>query len=70
MIEGVVEKLMNGEIPTEFEIFTICKKAKEIFAKESNVLMLKSPVTLAGDVHGFFIFKIKIQSILGCFRTF
>ena len=52
-IEEVVEKLITiGKAPTEFEIFTICNKAKEIFAKESNVHCIKSPVTLAGDVHG------------------
>eukprot|EP01080_Neovahlkampfia_damariscottae_P003388 gene3388-5933_t len=65
-IEEVVERLISkGEAPTEFEIFTICNKAKEVFATESNVHCIKSPVTLAGDVHGQFYDVLELFRIGG-----
>ena len=47
-----LEKAKNGEKLDEAAIKLICTKVKEIFAKEDNVPILNSPITLVGDVHG------------------
>ena len=49
-----LEKARKGEKLEESAIKLICSKVKEIFASEDNVCMLKSPITLVGDVHGQF----------------
>ncbi len=47
----------------EFVLPLLEIKAKPIFTKESNIMSIKAPVTIAGDVHGQFwdlleIFKL------------
>ena len=37
---------------TEQDIKQLCEKAKEILQLESNVTMVKAPVTVWGDIHG------------------
>ena len=51
-IDQYVEKARKGEKLSEAAITLICTKVKDIFAKESNVVQLNSPITLVGDVHG------------------
>ncbi len=41
----------------------LCEKGKEVISKESNVAVVKAPVTICGDIHGQFhdlleLFKI------------
>ena len=49
-----LEKARKGEKLEEAVIKVICEKVKEIFAAEKNVCVLKSPITLVGDIHGQF----------------
>ena len=51
-IDLYLEKARKGEKLSEAAITLICTKVKDIFAKESNVVQLNSPITLVGDVHG------------------
>jgi serine/threonine-protein phosphatase 2A catalytic subunit len=38
----------------ESEVKILCEKAKEILLAESNVSVVKAPVTVCGDIHGQF----------------
>ncbi|ROT83045.1 hypothetical protein C7M84_023781 [Penaeus vannamei] len=58
-----IDQLMECKQLAENQVKTLCEKAKEVLAKESNVQEVKSPVTVCGDVHGQFhdlmeLFKI------------
>lgn len=50
--DRLIEKAKRGEKLEEAAVKVICQKAKDIFAKEDNVVNLNSPITLVGDVHG------------------
>lgn len=41
-------------MPPEPEIEELCAKAKEILIEESNMVPIRSPVTICGDIHGQF----------------
>jgi len=48
---------------SDVEVKWLCEKAKEILSSESNVVNVRSPVTVCGDLHGQFhdlleLFKI------------
>ena len=51
-IDKHIEKAKKGEKLSEAAINLICTKVKDIFAKEDNVVQLRSPITCVGDVHG------------------
>lgn len=50
----LIEKARTGDKLDDGTVKIICQKAKDIFAKEDNVVNLPSPITLVGDVHGQF----------------
>ena len=53
-LEEYIDILLKGEILKENEVKEVCEKAKEIFTKESNVVQVRVPITVCGDIHGQF----------------
>lgn len=49
-----IEQLKRCEYLNEFEVKTLCTKAREILIEEANVQVISSPITIAGDIHGQF----------------
>jgi serine/threonine-protein phosphatase PPG1 len=43
----------------------ICAKTKELLMKESNVVHIRAPVTVVGDIHGQFFDMMEIFKIGG-----
>ena len=43
----------------------ICAKTKELLMKESNVVHIRAPVTVVGDIHGQFFDMMEIFKIAG-----
>ncbi len=52
-LDQCIEQLYRGEILAEPLVREICERLKENLLFESNVHMIKSPVTVVGDVHGY-----------------
>ena len=53
-LDRQIGMLMECKPLPENEIKTLCEKAKEILANESNVQAVPLPVTVCGDIHGQF----------------
>ena len=54
MIDAWIERLKTGQCITESDFKKLCTIVKEILMEESNVMPVRSPVTICGDVHGQF----------------
>ncbi|KAF7682660.1 Serine/threonine-protein phosphatase 2A catalytic subunit beta isoform [Astathelohania contejeani] len=54
MIDKFLEKLFRCELLTENEVESLCNLAVDTFSKEENIIFLKAPITICGDVHGQF----------------
>jgi len=62
-IDSWIEQLRECKKLQENQVKYLCERAKDIFAKESNVREVQSPVIVCGDIHGQFqdlmeLFKI------------
>jgi serine/threonine-protein phosphatase 2A catalytic subunit len=64
-IDVLIDKCINCQLLTDMEIKFICERSKEIFAIESNVVIVRSPVTVCGDIHGQFYDLIQLFEIGG-----
>jgi len=62
-LDKCIELLKQGKFLSEKDLEVIVLKIKDILADEPNVLKIKSPITICGDIHGqlhdlLHIFKI------------
>lgn len=60
-----IDKLSKCELLPEADVKVLCDKAKEIIAAESNVVPVRAPVIICGDVHGQFYDLIELFRIGG-----
>lgn len=63
--DALIEKARLGEKLEESAVKVICQKAKDIFTQEPNVVQLRSPITLVGDVHGQFYDVMELFKVGG-----
>ena len=49
-----IESIKQIKVLKENEVIKICEKAREIFLKEPNIVKVRTPVTVCGDIHGQF----------------
>ncbi|CAA9997636.1 unnamed protein product [Nesidiocoris tenuis] len=64
-VEGHIEKLMRCEKLKESQVKDLCSKAKEIISKEANLLILSTPITICGDIHGQLPDLVELFSVGG-----
>lgn len=53
-IDSCIERIKNSNILDQRELKSLCSKVKEILGEESNVVQVRTPVVVAGDIHGQF----------------
>lgn len=64
-IDKYLDLATKGELLDEQAIKIICSKVKEVFVSEENVKVVRSPVTVVGDVHGQFYDLIELFRVGG-----
>ncbi|KAK9458795.1 Metallo-dependent phosphatase-like protein [Lipomyces oligophaga] len=64
-LDSCIERLYRREILTESVVEALCTKAKELLVKESNVIHIKAPVSVVGDIHGQFFDLIELFRVGG-----
>lgn len=64
-LDECIERLYRKELLAEPVIEAVCAKTKELLMKESNVVHIKAPVTVVGDIHGQFFDLLEIFRIGG-----
>jgi len=64
-LEQCIEQLYRGEMLSEATMKELCERMKELLMNESNVLSIKSPVTVVGDVHGQFFDVLELFKVGG-----
>ncbi|KAH7088662.1 serine/threonine specific protein phosphatase Sit4 [Auriculariales sp. MPI-PUGE-AT-0066] len=53
-VDGWIAQLLDCKPLAEADVKTLCDKAREVLAEESNVNPVRAPVTVCGDIHGQF----------------
>lgn len=51
-LDDCLEKLYNKQLLAECVLKEICERTKELLLSESNVVHIRAPVTVVGDIHG------------------
>merc|ERR1711935_840124 len=52
--DQTIEQIMNCRPLSEKSVKQLCALAKDILVKENNVVKVRAPVTICGDIHGQF----------------
>lgn len=64
-LDKCLESLYQGKLLPEVVVKALCYKSKEMLIHESNVVHIKTPVTVVGDIHGQFHDMLEIFQIGG-----
>ena len=64
-IDACISTLLQCKPIHEQQLKAVCEKVKELLIEESNVVHLRSPVTVVGDVHGQFYDVLELFRIGG-----
>ncbi|KAG9327626.1 hypothetical protein KVV02_006330 [Mortierella alpina] len=64
-LDACIHSLYQRQLLAESVIKEICEKTKELLMSESNVVHIKAPVTVVGDIHGQFYDLLEIFKIGG-----
>ncbi|QPG94650.1 hypothetical protein C2857_006632 [Epichloe festucae Fl1] len=64
-LDECISRLYKKELLAESVIEAVCAKTKELLMRESNVVHVRAPVTVVGDIHGQFFDLIEIFRIGG-----
>ncbi|RKF79910.1 putative serine/threonine-protein phosphatase C22H10.04 [Golovinomyces cichoracearum] len=64
-IDKCIESLFKKKLLADSVIEAICAKTKELLMQESNVVHVRAPVTVVGDIHGQFYDLVEIFKIGG-----
>jgi serine/threonine-protein phosphatase PPG1 len=64
-LDKLISQCLNKQLLTISEIKEIAEKAKELLIDESNVVQVKAPCVVVGDVHGQFFDVLEIFKIAG-----
>jgi serine/threonine-protein phosphatase 2A catalytic subunit len=64
-IDKYIERLLNNQLLSESEIKDICKLTYEIFSAEKNIVDIRTPITICGDIHGQFHDLLELFKISG-----
>lgn len=64
-LERTIENLYNAVLPSEEDVIEICTRLVPVLLSEENLLVLKGPVTVVGDVHGQFFDLLKMFRLNG-----
>jgi serine/threonine-protein phosphatase PPG1 len=64
-IESCIKEMKACELPSEALVRALCEKLKRHWVAESNVVSVRSPVTIVGDVHGQFYDVLELFRVCG-----
>jgi hypothetical protein len=63
--EKYIERLRQGHALNEPQVKDLCTRVIELLRDEENVLILHSPITICGDIHGQFFDLLELFRLAG-----
>ena len=64
-LDATLELLWKGEAVSEETVEELCDRCRDIVCEEGNVIDVKSPVTICGDIHGQFFDMLELFKVGG-----
>jgi len=70
MLNKWIELLLKGDILSEIDLQILLQKSTDTLMEEPNTIMLHTPITVCGDIHGQFFDLIELFRIGGTDTTY